>query len=212
MNINNSRWNKAQKFEYNEWLKTPNIVKDENIEIIEKFQKLFTQLENKLLVNSETRILDVGCAQTCISLLIKKGKHFGIDPLANKLHYSKIVEGIKISKAVGEHIPFKDNYFDIVICRNVIDHTLNPNKVISEISRVLKKDGKLFLACYVYHPFISLLKQISEKFNIFRNIGHPHVYNPDSFHKLVFGKFEIIEKYNIYTGQNSMILVKLENI
>ncbi len=41
------------------------------------------------------------------------------------------------------------NYYDVVICTEVLEHTLNPFKAADEILRVLKKDG----ICFVTTPF-----------------------------------------------------------
>jgi ubiquinone/menaquinone biosynthesis C-methylase UbiE len=39
-----------------------------------------------------------------------------------------------------------DNKFDIVICTEVLEHTLNPFNAINEIYRITKKDGVLLLS------------------------------------------------------------------
>lgn len=41
----------------------------------------------------------------------------------------------------GSQIPFKNSSFDIIYCNQVLEHVRNPNKVIKEISRILKNDG-----------------------------------------------------------------------
>lgn len=202
MKISYNRWKEAQQFEAGDWLNQPNIVKNELLEAKNKYSKLFLKLQKFFKVNSNTKILDVGCSLTCISLFIEKGQHFGIEPLADQLDINNKVKGITVVKGVGENIPYGSETFDIVICRNVIDHTHNPSLVISEISRVLKPKGHLFLASYVYHPFIAFIKNLSEATYITRNIGHPHTYNPQSFLKLVSPIFTVKKNYLIYTGQN----------
>ncbi len=39
------------------------------------------------------------------------------------------------------NIPFKDEAFDIVICNHVLEHVNNDNKAMSELYRVMKKNG-----------------------------------------------------------------------
>lgn len=41
------------------------------------------------------------------------------------------------------------NYFDIIICTEVLEHTLNPFKAVDELHRLLKPEGK----AYVSTPF-----------------------------------------------------------
>lgn len=55
-----------------------------------------------------------------------------------------------------EKLPFKDNSFDEVYSRNVLEHVKNVGFVFSEIKRVLKPKGKLLLVTdnasyYLYH-------------------------------------------------------------
>ncbi len=47
-------------------------------------------------------------------------------------------------------IPYPDGYFDFVCCNGVVHHTENPEAIIQELTRVLKKGGYLFL--YVFDP------------------------------------------------------------
>ena len=47
-------------------------------------------------------------------------------------------------------LPFKDNSIDVIFCISVLEHVVNPEKVVSEINRVLKKDGIV----YSSFPFI----------------------------------------------------------
>jgi len=50
--------------------------------------------------------------------------------------------------AKGEELPFEDSYFDFINCNEVLEHTNNPEKVLSEIYRVLKKDGVVFISIH----------------------------------------------------------------
>tara|TARA_B110000196_G_C21145100_1_gene666135 strand:+ start:2420 stop:3307 length:888 start_codon:yes stop_codon:yes gene_type:complete len=44
-----------------------------------------------------------------------------------------------------EKAPFKDNYFDFVLCQGVIHHMDNDEKAFKEIHRILKKNGKTYI-------------------------------------------------------------------
>jgi SAM-dependent methyltransferase len=46
---------------------------------------------------------------------------------------------------VGEHLPFPDNTFDLVLSHEVLEHVQNDRMAASEISRVLKPGGRLTL-------------------------------------------------------------------
>jgi len=51
----------------------------------------------------------------------------------------------------SEHIPFVDNYFDVVCSFNSLGHVDNLEKSISEIKRVLKVGGLFLLLTDVNH-------------------------------------------------------------
>ena len=46
----------------------------------------------------------------------------------------------------AEKIPFKDNEFDQVVILDVLEHIKSHEKALNEISRVLKKDGRLIIS------------------------------------------------------------------
>lgn len=50
----------------------------------------------------------------------------------------------------GKRIPYADEYFDSVLCSQVLEHVFNPEEFLSEIRRVLRPGGKLLLTV----PFV----------------------------------------------------------
>ena len=200
MKIQKTRWIEAQNLEAKQWKETKNIIKEEWEEAYNKYHKYFCKLEKSLGVTDKTKILDVGCGPTCISRMIKPGKHYGIDPLAKKFKVEKSLKDIVITKATGEKIPYKGGTFHLVICRNAIDHTFSPEQTLKEISRILKPCGHLVLACYVYNPFINLVKNFGEMLVVFKNVCHPHTFSEKSFDNMANDNFEIIDRKTIYEG------------
>lgn len=51
-----------------------------------------------------------------------------------------------VIEADAHHLPFPDSSFDVVICREVIEHVHNAQQVLSEIHRVLKASGILHIS------------------------------------------------------------------
>jgi ubiquinone/menaquinone biosynthesis C-methylase UbiE len=41
----------------------------------------------------------------------------------------------------GEHLPFADATFDLVYCKQVLEHVQRPRQLIAEVARVLRPDG-----------------------------------------------------------------------
>lgn len=99
--------------------------------------------------------LDVGAGRGITSYAIaKEGWHtIAIDPdlslevgiEAIKLLTMESGLSIKAYQSYGESIPFPDETFDLVHCRQVLHHSKNLKKICSELSRVLKKGG-VFIA------------------------------------------------------------------
>lgn len=212
MKISKTRWKKAQEFELNDWIAQPDIVKKEWEEAYRKYHEYFTALEIKLNITNSWKILDVGCNITCISRMIKKGEHYGLEPLADLLEIQKAVPEVKVFQGMGENIPFANDFFDLVICRNVLDHTFSPPQVIAEINRVLKPNGYLLLGSYVYNPFIYFVKNLSEIINILPNVGHPHTYTMNSLENLTKKYFNILDRKIIYEGKSPNDFGKIDEI
>lgn len=49
--------------------------------------------------------------------------------------------------AAGEHLPFPDNHFDLVLSHEVLEHVQDDRQVIAEMVRVLAPGGRLALFC-----------------------------------------------------------------
>jgi len=95
-------------------------------------------------------VLDVGCANGSLSDLIfaSKSSYFGLDYNDYFLNLCKKrklnVQKCDVSK---EKLPFRDSSFDAVWCSHILEHMSTYEQVFffKEISRVLKKRGRLFL-------------------------------------------------------------------
>ena len=43
-------------------------------------------------------------------------------------------------------LPYKDSTFDIVYCRHTLEHTLNPQKAMEELYRIVQSKGVLYVS------------------------------------------------------------------
>ena len=64
------------------------------------------------------------------------------------------IDASKNPDVVGDahNLPFKDESFEVVVCSEMLEHADNPQKVISEIKRVLKPRGRVVLTTRFAFP------------------------------------------------------------
>jgi len=103
-------------------------------------KNLFDHIKD-LASNVTGKTLDVGCGSKPYQSLYKSSEYIGleIDSPANR----------EIKNADyfydGNIFPFSNDSFDSVVMNQVFEHVFNPNECLEEVSRILKKDGKLLL-------------------------------------------------------------------
>lgn len=110
-------------------------------------KKLKTALE---LIDSSgakpKNILDVGCASgwmlSKISEKYPKAQYTGVDVYKKAIEYGqKLYKNLRLISVDAHKLPFKDKFFDLVICTELLEHVQNPQKVLSEIKRILVPNG-----------------------------------------------------------------------
>lgn len=100
------------------------------------------------------KVLDVGSGPYPSALAFDNIELYALDPLLSKyieagfpIHY---YSNVKFVSSFAENMPFDDNFFDVVITLNAIDHVDDLEKTAMEIKRVLKPEG-FFIAHVHYH-------------------------------------------------------------
>jgi ubiquinone/menaquinone biosynthesis C-methylase UbiE len=101
-------------------------------------------------------------------------KH-GIEPLIEKYqndypHLQK--SNVIYHAAAAEDVPaIPDNHADLVICFNMLDHTIDPDKVLKELHRIAKPD-----AAFLFQ--VNLYREKNQIFNrpLAHAALHPHTF------------------------------------
>lgn len=191
-----SRWKLAQEYERNWWLNQANKIdlsfyKNFAIEIVDLL-KPFIEIKSK------TKILEIGSGAAGIITHLQSDYRFAIDPLED--FYSSISKyknyrdkNVHYQTAVGENLPFKSDFFDLILMDNVLDHCNSPSQVLDEIKRVLRKGGILYFRQNTYHLWGRFIRKVMEFFLIDK--GHPHTFSKKELHRFFnnYG-FEILYK------------------
>lgn len=101
------------------------------------------------------RCLDVGCGGGRYSIALAKlgaseivGCDISIEGLMDARRRSAGIPGVRFEVASAQSLPYLDDKFDFVCCSGVLHHTVDPERGLSELARVLRPGGKVFLLLY----------------------------------------------------------------
>lgn len=127
-------------------IKSNAFVKGRYLKCIELLENI-SELKNKI-------ILDFGCGDGALAYLLwKKGAKevYGVDNSEIAIKYA--IEKHKQHKTdchfeliTNYETIFEENYFDFVICTDVIEHVLEPLRLLNEIKRVMKTGGSAVIS------------------------------------------------------------------
>ena len=120
-------------------------------------------------------------------------KKYSLDSLMDYfIQHFKLPKGVEYIKGKGEELPFKDEFFDLVIRTNVMDHIHNYKKVLSEIKRVLKKSGKVYLFVDCHNFLLKKYRDFRETLG-FGDPAYPYTFTlKDIKYELRNSGFKII--------------------
>ncbi|MBW3015173.1 class I SAM-dependent methyltransferase [Candidatus Woesearchaeota archaeon] len=158
-------------------------------------------------LNRQSNVLDVGCGYGEFMELYRE---FGFQQVYGLDIDHKSIRVKNAVVASAENIPFKNNYFDIINCIDVVEHTSNDIKSVSEIFRILKRKGILVLSVpSINYPFLfDPINKILNIFNIHIPIGiwawgHRRLYSKKEILKLLKSNgFKILK---VKTSSHSLI-------
>lgn len=112
---------------------------------------LFEYKSAKEKLSTDDFILEIGCGEGYGTSLLSEGveKIIGMDidkDIIDNASGKYGSENCIFQQFNGVNIPYNDNTFDVVVSFHVIEHVQNDLSFISEIYRVLKKEGMLIVA------------------------------------------------------------------
>jgi len=143
--VPNIRWLASQKLSLQAWQNKSLSLERERVErsllsLLQRYAKQYP---------ADSAVLEIGCGPICISRLLPQKHQTYLDPMADdfrRMFPGKLPEEGEYLTAAAENIPKPEASYDLIVCLNMIPHTLNPELVINEIERLLKPGGKLILA------------------------------------------------------------------
>lgn len=120
------------------------------------YNYLYDVAEFKYHPGEKVLEIGVGVGTDLIQFAKNGSKVYGIDLTYNAIMITK--KNFKYSNlrferlltSNGEELSFKSEMFDLVFCFGVIHHTKNAKKMLKEIYRVLKPEGKAIIMVYAF--------------------------------------------------------------
>lgn len=171
------------------------------------WKSFINESKEKIIVN---KYLDVGCNNGVIT--VEFGKKLGLDASdiygidINKFTEQTIipVDGFIFKEYDGYHIPYNDDFFDLVSCSMVFHHVKYVSVLLADIRRVIKDRGFLFVKehncnskqmeqlIFLEHLFYDVM-DYGVEYEYFKNNYFQRLFSRDNFIELMlsFG-FELV--------------------
>jgi ubiquinone/menaquinone biosynthesis C-methylase UbiE len=182
------------------------------IKVLPKLYRRFNYQINEIKkYNKSGKLMDIGCGTGHFLEYIKinhpNWQIYGVEP-------SKLLRTVARKNTKGDirngqlaKIPFKDNYFDIVTCYDVLEHNINLSKNIRELHRVIKPGGILFIQAPNYASLMS--KVCDEKWDWWCIPDHIFHFSYNFLTKYMSENgFRILKKYTYEDKEDFLSNIK----
>lgn len=155
-------------------------------------------------------VLEIGTGGDGFVNFIPDSFCVGLEPLLFEMRrngigifspYARFVCGM------GEHLPFRDNSFDVVFLYNVLDHTSDPTQGMNEVRRVLRPNGVLHLLVDTYSLAFKLYRRFYR-----RDPYHPHTFTPRQIRRRLLSRgMRIVRDFSdrVPTGRRHHVRVRV---
>lgn len=140
----------------------------------------YNYLLNKLETLSYHSLLDLGCGtgELLKQIVNQSGEKelYGLDISKNmlKIAEEKLAGVVTLVQGDSEYLPFSEGQFDVILCNDSFHHYPNPDKVVKEVYRVLKKGG-IFILCDYWKPYLQ--RSLMNFFMHYNDDGDVKIYS-----------------------------------
>lgn len=142
-----------------------------------------TPLLDEVRVSAGDRVLDVGTGPGLVAAMVEErgGKPVGLDFCETMLAEARRLHpDIEFHTGSAEAMPFGDNEFDAVVGNFVLHHTGDPDKVLREVFRVLRPEGRMGFTVWADPTKL-------EAFGLFFSAVEEHIGTAELPHGPLFG-------------------------
>ena len=133
---------------------------------MERYRIVAEILRERLSLNKSTKYLDIGAGEGYMKYFFDpdEGSWFGVDCWKERIDVCKDLGYKMVDMDINNSaLPWEDNTFDVVFACHVVEHLSNLEFAFSEMKRVLKKGGFIYIGVPTKPPIISHLVGIFHK-------------------------------------------------
>lgn len=175
----------------------------------------FRMFQKIVISNKYKNILDVGCASGLmtnkIAQIFPESKITGVDIYNPGIKYArKKYKHLKFITCDVHKLPFPDNFFDLIVCYETIEHVVDPFQVFKELQRVAKKNASIIIAMDSGNLLFRLVWFFWEntKGKVWKG-AHLHPFHNNQLEKLIKKvKFRKISKKFSHFGMEVIFIIK----
>ena len=152
---------------------------------------------NKLQLEPGLQVLDIGCGSGRHTAAIARYK--GVQVLGADINLNDVIETKKrlifqerlegkrgrwdLLAASINRLPFNDNFFDLIVCSEILEHIPDHRMAVAEVVRVLKPGGDLVVSVPRFFPE-RICWALSREYHS-ANSGHLRIYKKKELIRLL---------------------------
>ncbi len=152
------------------------------------------------ILKDGVKILDIGSGEAFFkfffdAMTTEKIEWHGVEVWKERAEFCRHV-GYQIDDRTLEagKLPYEDESFDVVLASHVIEHLPNPQEIVAEMGRVLKKGGILLIATPTKPPVIADLDSLYHRLSS-RNTGDTQqAFTHNSLERLILKALNLTQK------------------
>jgi SAM-dependent methyltransferase len=144
-------------------------------------------------------VLDIGCGYAfMLDMFPDSFKKFGMDVSEHAIDEARRrLPGSELKVGNAEvRLPFEDNFFDIILLNDVIEHLENPGEALRHIFRTMKKGGIL----YITTPNLNVIRKRVYRYADEKDHHISMFAHSDLCELLKASKFRIEKHWTFFTG------------
>ncbi len=106
------------------------------------------QIVRRYVDLEDKRMLDIGCG---VGAFVRRLSEFSPAVYGVDIDAERVAEGARevpnLALAVGEHLPFAQGTFDVVLLHEVLEHVTDDEETLRQAARVLVPGGRVVVFC-----------------------------------------------------------------